>query len=147
MLAEAKDTSEIMVDLAYAAVYFNDPGMADEVAELEERMNDLVQDMRAVCIMAVRRPAEAEGMASVLPGFYSATSINFLELRFLETDSATEDAASLTFETVSSLRESATLWTVGARICAAGAKAPRTDSKPAEEGEEASSATEEEEKS
>lgn len=66
MLAEAKDTSEIMVDLAYAAVYFNDPGMATEVSELEERMNDLVQDMRAVSIMAVRRPAEAEGMASVL---------------------------------------------------------------------------------
>ncbi len=66
MLAEAKDTSEIMVDLAYAAVYFNDPGMATEVAELEERMNDLVHDMRAVCTMAVRRPAEAEGMASVL---------------------------------------------------------------------------------
>ncbi len=66
MLAEAKDTSEIMVDLAYAAVYFNDPGMATEVSELEERMNDLVQDMRAVCILAVRRPAEAEGMASVL---------------------------------------------------------------------------------
>ncbi len=66
MLAEAKDTSEIMVDLAYAAVYFNDPGMATEVAELEERMNDLVHDMRAVCIMAVRRQAEAEGMASVL---------------------------------------------------------------------------------
>ena len=92
-------------------------------------------------------PTGGEGMASVLPGFYSATSINFLELRLLETDSATDDAASLTFETVSSLRESATLWTVGARICAAGAKAPRTDSKPAEEGEEASSATEEEEKS
>ncbi len=66
MLAEAKDTSEIMVDLAYAAVYFNDPGMATEVSELEERMNDLVQDMRAVCTLAVRRPAEAEGMASVL---------------------------------------------------------------------------------
>lgn len=66
MLAEAKDTSEIMVDLAYAAVYFSDPGMADEVAQLEDRMNDLVQDMRAVCTLAVRRPAEAEGMASVL---------------------------------------------------------------------------------
>ena len=37
MLAEAKDTSELMVDLAYAAVYFNDPGMCDEVVELEER--------------------------------------------------------------------------------------------------------------
>ncbi|MFZ4432727.1 MAG: potassium channel family protein [Microthrixaceae bacterium] len=66
MLAEAKDASEIMVDLAYAAVYFNDPGMADELGQLEERMNDLVQEMRAVCILAVRRPAEAEGMASVL---------------------------------------------------------------------------------
>jgi uncharacterized protein with PhoU and TrkA domain len=66
MLAEAKDTSELMVDLAYAAVYFNDPGMCDEVAELEERLNDLVQDMRAVCILAVRRPKEAESMASVL---------------------------------------------------------------------------------
>ncbi len=66
MLAEAKDTSELMVDLAYAAVYFNDPGMCEEVAQLEERLNDLVQDMRAVCILAVRRPSEAESMASVL---------------------------------------------------------------------------------
>lgn len=66
MLAEAKDTSELMVDLAYAAVYFNDPGMCDEVDELESRLNDLVQDMRTVCILAVRRPSEAESMASVL---------------------------------------------------------------------------------
>ena len=66
MLSEAKDTSELMVDLAYAAVYFNDPGMAEEVAQLEERLNDLVQQMRAVCILAVRRPKEAESMASVL---------------------------------------------------------------------------------
>lgn len=66
MLAEAKDTSELMIDLAYAGVFFNDPGMCEEVAELENRLNDLVQDMRAVCILAVRRPKEAEAMASVL---------------------------------------------------------------------------------
>lgn len=66
MLAEAKDTSELMIDLAYAAVFFNDPGMCEEVAQLEERLNDLTQDMRAVCILAVRRPKEAEAMASVL---------------------------------------------------------------------------------
>lgn len=66
MLSEAKDTSELMVDLAYAALYFGDPDMADEVAELEERMSDLVHDMRAVCIMAVRAPREAEAMSSVL---------------------------------------------------------------------------------
>ena len=66
MLAEAKDTSELMVDLAYAALYFGDPDMADEVSELEEQMSELVQDMRAVCILAVRHPKDAEGMASVL---------------------------------------------------------------------------------
>ncbi|MEZ5322432.1 MAG: TrkA C-terminal domain-containing protein [Microthrixaceae bacterium] len=66
MLSEAKDTSELMVDLAYAAVYFNDPGMCEEVVQLEDRLTGLVQDMRTVCILAVRRPSEAESMASVL---------------------------------------------------------------------------------
>ncbi|NNE95940.1 MAG: hypothetical protein HKN24_07920, partial [Acidimicrobiales bacterium] len=66
MLAEAKDTSELMVDLAYAALYFNDPDMADEVASLETKLNQLVYDMRALCIVAVRHPKEAESMAAVL---------------------------------------------------------------------------------
>ncbi|HCV36063.1 MAG TPA: potassium channel protein, partial [Acidimicrobiaceae bacterium] len=42
MLAEAKDTSELMVDLAYASVYFNDPDMAEEVDELEAQMSEMV---------------------------------------------------------------------------------------------------------
>lgn len=66
MLAEAKDSSELMVDLAYAALYFGDPDMAEEVGALEETLSDLVQDMRGVCILAVRNPREAEGMSSVL---------------------------------------------------------------------------------
>src|SRR3954452_19933802 len=66
MLSEAKDTSELMVDLAYAAVYFGDPQMAEEVDELEDDLNDLVHDMRAVCVMAARAPREADAMASVL---------------------------------------------------------------------------------
>jgi len=66
MLAEAKDTSELMVDLAYASLFFGDPDMAEEVDSLEEEMSDLVQDMRAVCIMAVRNPKDSEGMSSVL---------------------------------------------------------------------------------
>ncbi len=66
MIAEAKDTSELMVDLAYAAVYFNDPDMAEEVTELEEQMTSLVQDMRKLCVLAVRSPKEADAMASVL---------------------------------------------------------------------------------
>jgi uncharacterized protein with PhoU and TrkA domain len=55
-----------MVDLAYAALYFGDPDMAEEVGELEESMSELVHDMRAVSILAVRSPREAEAMSSVL---------------------------------------------------------------------------------
>ncbi len=66
MLAEAKDLSELMVDVAYAALYFGDPDMAEEVTELEDHMLELVHDMRTVCVLGARRPKEAEGMASVL---------------------------------------------------------------------------------
>src|SRR3546814_18606149 len=66
MLSESKDLSELMVDLAYAALYFGDPDMAEEVDGLEEKMSDLVHDMRAVCVLAARHPKEAEAMASVL---------------------------------------------------------------------------------
>ncbi|MEO7428970.1 MAG: PhoU domain-containing protein [Acidimicrobiales bacterium] len=66
MLAESKDLSELMVDLAYAALYFGDPDMAEEVDELEDRMSDLVHEMRAVSVLAARHPKEAEAMASVL---------------------------------------------------------------------------------
>ncbi len=66
MLSEAKDLSETMVDIAYAAVYFGDREMAEEVFHLEDRMSELIQDMRAVCILAARSPKEADGMSSVL---------------------------------------------------------------------------------
>jgi uncharacterized protein with PhoU and TrkA domain len=66
MLSESKDLSELMVDLAYAALYFGDPDMAEEVDGLEDRMSELVHEMRAVSVLAARHPKEAEAMASVL---------------------------------------------------------------------------------
>jgi uncharacterized protein with PhoU and TrkA domain len=66
MLSEAKDTSELMVDLAYAALFFGDAQMADEVHELEERLSDLAHAMREVCVLAARSPRDAEQMSSVL---------------------------------------------------------------------------------
>jgi uncharacterized protein with PhoU and TrkA domain len=66
MLSEAKDTSELMVDLAYAALYFGDPDMAEEVDELERRLAELIHEMRAVCVLAARSPRDADAMASVL---------------------------------------------------------------------------------
>src|ERR687894_690909 len=66
MLSEAKDTSELMIDLGYAAVYFSDVAMAEEVYELESRLSELVHEMRAVCVLAARSPRDADAMASVL---------------------------------------------------------------------------------
>src|SRR4051812_17158432 len=66
MLSEAKDTSELMVDLAYAALFFGESGMADEVHDLEERLSDLAHTMREVCVLAARSPRDAEEMSSVL---------------------------------------------------------------------------------
>ncbi|MFN8035596.1 MAG: TrkA C-terminal domain-containing protein [Acidimicrobiia bacterium] len=66
MLSEAKDTSELMVDLSYAALFFGDADMAEEVHELDERLSELVHAMREICILAARSPREAEQMSSVL---------------------------------------------------------------------------------
>ena len=66
MLSEAKDTSELMIDLGYAAVYFSDTAMAEEVDQLETRLSGLVHEMRAVCVLAARSRREADAMASVL---------------------------------------------------------------------------------
>ena len=66
MLSEAKDASELMVDLAYAALYFDDEGMADAVLGLEADMSALVHEMRSLAMLAVRHPREVDGMSSVL---------------------------------------------------------------------------------
>src|SRR5687767_537265 len=66
LLAESKDTSEIMVDLAYAAVFFNDEDLAEEVDRLEEIMNGYLADLRRISMLAARSPEDAEAMADVL---------------------------------------------------------------------------------
>lgn len=66
MLAEAKDHSELMIDLAYAALFFSDKDMAEEVDDLEMAMLDRVHDMREICILAARNKRDAEQMSSVL---------------------------------------------------------------------------------
>ena len=66
MLSEAKDTSELMVDLGYAALFFGDDDMAEEVTQLEVVLSDLVHEMRAVCVLAARSPRDADAMSSVL---------------------------------------------------------------------------------
>ncbi len=66
MLTEAKNTSELMVDLAYAAIFYNSEDISEEVFRLEERLNVLVFDMRSMAILAARSPADSEQMAGIL---------------------------------------------------------------------------------
>jgi uncharacterized protein with PhoU and TrkA domain len=66
LLVESKDVSELMVDLAYAAVFFNDTKLAEEVEELEERMDGYLRRLREVAMLAARSPEDAEAMGGVL---------------------------------------------------------------------------------
>jgi uncharacterized protein with PhoU and TrkA domain len=66
LLVELKDASELMVDLAYAAVFFNEEKLAEEVMRLDMRSGDLLRRLRTMAMLAARSPEDAEGMAGVL---------------------------------------------------------------------------------
>src|SRR3989337_3091779 len=72
LLVEAKDASELMVDLAYAAVFCNDEDLAREAEKLEERMDGYLRRLREVAMLAARSPEDAEGMAG---GLWIASAI------------------------------------------------------------------------
>lgn len=66
MLIGAKDAAELMVDLAYAAVFFGDDSMAQEVLRLEQAVDDLLVELRAVCMLAARTREDADQLSGVL---------------------------------------------------------------------------------
>lgn len=66
LLVGAKDAAELMVDLAYAAVFYGDEALALEVLRLEERVDELLVELRAVCMLAARTPEDADQLARVL---------------------------------------------------------------------------------
>jgi uncharacterized protein with PhoU and TrkA domain len=66
VLAEMKDTAELLIDLSYSAVLLGSPDVAREVLELEERMDLLQLRARMSLLMAARSPDDAEALAPVL---------------------------------------------------------------------------------
>jgi uncharacterized protein with PhoU and TrkA domain len=66
LLVELKDSSELMVDLAYAAVFFNEEKLAEEVIRLDDRSSLHLRKLRQIAMLAARSPEDAEGMAGVL---------------------------------------------------------------------------------
>lgn len=66
LLTHAKDAGELMVDLAYASVFFGDQALGREVRRLEQVLDDDLADLRQRCMLAARTPEDAAGLAGVL---------------------------------------------------------------------------------
>ena len=66
VLAEMKDTAELLIDLSYSAVLLDNAEVAAEVLELEEKMDVLQLRARMSLLMAARSPDDAESLAPVL---------------------------------------------------------------------------------
>jgi uncharacterized protein with PhoU and TrkA domain len=66
LLVAAKDVAELMVDLAYAAVFYDDEDVALEVFRLEEKISEAIVELRMICLIAARTREDAEGLAGVL---------------------------------------------------------------------------------
>jgi len=60
-----KDISELMIDLAYSAALFDNRELAEEVMELERKMDSLVYVLNMNLMLAARDKDDAESLAGV----------------------------------------------------------------------------------
>jgi len=60
MLAELKDTSELMMDLAYSSILLNSKDLAQEVERLEEYVDDLHTKFELLVLTRCISPAESK---------------------------------------------------------------------------------------
>lgn len=66
LLVEMKDSSELIVDLAYSAVIFDSDEFLEQVLQLEERLDQLQYQIRIQIMMATRTREDAEEMIGIL---------------------------------------------------------------------------------
>jgi len=76
VLAEMKDTAELLIDLSYSAVLLGSDEVAAEVLRLEEKMEVLELRARMSILMAARSPSDAEALAPVLSVVGAARKIS-----------------------------------------------------------------------
>ena len=76
LLRDMKDISELMVDLAYSAVLFNNDELANEVKDLEEEMNKLRYQVEIRTMLAAKNPTQATKLAGILKFASAAENIS-----------------------------------------------------------------------
>ena len=64
-LIEMKNISEMMIDLAYSAALLDNKALAEEVTQLEKRMDDLVYLLNMNLMLSARNRNDAEALAGV----------------------------------------------------------------------------------
>jgi len=65
LLIEMKDLSELMIDLAYSAALFDSYALAEEVIELEKRVDTLAYILDMNAMIAARDAKDAEALVGV----------------------------------------------------------------------------------
>ncbi|PTD93896.1 potassium channel protein [archaeon SCG-AAA382B04] len=65
-LTEMKDVSELILDLSYSAALFDHKAIAEEVSRLEDKMDQLIYEIRISAILGARNRDAAEKMSGVL---------------------------------------------------------------------------------
>jgi uncharacterized protein with PhoU and TrkA domain len=65
LLLEMKNLSELMIDLAYSAALFNDKELAEDVIELEARVDTLAYLMDMEIMIAARDAKDAEALIGI----------------------------------------------------------------------------------
>lgn len=65
LLVEIKDLSELMIDLAYSAALFHSRALAEEVLEMEKRVDNLAYILDMNAMIAARDAEDAEALVGV----------------------------------------------------------------------------------
>jgi len=66
MLVELKDTSELMLDLAYSSILLNSKELAEEVQALEEHMDKLHTDFELLVLSTCVSPEESKDFLGLI---------------------------------------------------------------------------------
>ena len=65
-LAVLKNTSELMIDLAYSALLFNSRELAEEVQMLEERVDDLHTEFEHIVLSSIVNPNDSDNYLGLI---------------------------------------------------------------------------------
>jgi uncharacterized protein with PhoU and TrkA domain len=76
LLTEMKDISDLMIDLAYASLLFEDREIAGRVREMETRMDELMYRIRVIAAVAARNVEEAKKITGILQVASAAEAIS-----------------------------------------------------------------------